>query len=657
MKKVIIFLVLVLTQQLQASEKYALIIAIGNYSSADKGWGDISSTNDITLIKNSLLMNGFKNENIQILKDQQATFQNIKQALNSFALKLKEDDIAVIHYSGHGQLIWDTNNDEVDGYDEAWVPIDAHSNFKKGIYEGQYHLRDDQLGDYFTLMRNRLGRNGQLLLVMDSCHSGTITRGTPDNVIRGNSRPFQPKGYNPLKDAEEHNSIIDRIDIHENAAPLILITASKADELNYEYQGQGSLSYAFSEAILNLPKNCSYRQLFAQIAVKMNIIAPTQSPTLEGNNLDLKLFKNEYINQRSFFEVGEIINETNLILKGGKLQYLTENTTLFLCKAGTLQPSKDNILSRGKITESKFNESKAVFNKPIEDTNPKNLWVFVDQSSYNNRTLKVYFTPEVIDESLKNSVVEFLESENIGEIVTNTLKANLKVGFVNNNHYIIYTTGANKLLEKIYLGTDALDKLKNSLVVYARALFLKKLNLTNQDYSFSFKLLPVEFDTIKKLPDRLLNEKSIQNENGITRVIPKKDYVILQVTNTGKKPIYFSILEINSKGKISSFMPNPSYPLTDDERKLLPGQTKKFLEYAYGFGPPYETLMLKGFSSNKPLDLSVTISEAVSRGPKNPLEILLHNNYNLNRGSYAEVSELKIDGYSYEILYEIIAHD
>lgn len=66
-------------------------------------------------------------------------------------------------YSGHGTQIRDTNGDEADNRDEALCPID---------YETAGFISDDYIKKYFV---DALPRNVYLVMLMDACHSGTIT--------------------------------------------------------------------------------------------------------------------------------------------------------------------------------------------------------------------------------------------------------------------------------------------------------------------------------------------------------------------------------------------------------------------------------------------------------------------------------------------------
>ncbi len=163
--RVIVFLFLSLAIcKLQAQTKHGLIIAIGDY----KYWADISSINDVPYIKNALLKQEFKAENINILTDAKATMAGIENAFKILIEKVKPGDIAVIHISSHGEQIEDNNNkDEIDGLDESIVTWDAPKltgpqNYAK---EQVKYFRDDLFGKYVTQLRSRLGRKGMLLFL------------------------------------------------------------------------------------------------------------------------------------------------------------------------------------------------------------------------------------------------------------------------------------------------------------------------------------------------------------------------------------------------------------------------------------------------------------------------------------------------------------
>jgi hypothetical protein len=71
-------------------------------------------------------------------------------------------DLVVIHFSGHGESVVDTNNDESDGMDESLVP----SDFDKG---GSL-ITDDTLNEFLKTVNPKT----RVTCVFDACHSGTM---------------------------------------------------------------------------------------------------------------------------------------------------------------------------------------------------------------------------------------------------------------------------------------------------------------------------------------------------------------------------------------------------------------------------------------------------------------------------------------------------
>jgi uncharacterized caspase-like protein len=72
--------------------------------------------------------------------------------------------VVVITFSGHGTYVPDTNGDEIDGLDEALCPYDLQT--------GGAALIDDEINTLFSARQGGV----RLLLISDSCHSGTVTR-------------------------------------------------------------------------------------------------------------------------------------------------------------------------------------------------------------------------------------------------------------------------------------------------------------------------------------------------------------------------------------------------------------------------------------------------------------------------------------------------
>jgi hypothetical protein len=99
------------------------------------------------------------------------TRKNVLAAMRKAAKALKAGDFFFLSYSGHGGQVPDTNADEPDRQDETWC-----------LFDGQ--LLDDEL--YYELSRFAVGV--RILVLSDSCHSGTVTRAGPTLAVPAGTR-------------------------------------------------------------------------------------------------------------------------------------------------------------------------------------------------------------------------------------------------------------------------------------------------------------------------------------------------------------------------------------------------------------------------------------------------------------------------------------
>ena len=106
---------------------------------------------------------GFAETTVMLTKD--ATADAVKAAITAAAKKLKKDDLLLLTYSGHGGQVPDRNGDEPDRMDETWV-----------LYDRQ--LIDDEAFSLYSQFKTGV----RLLVLSDSCHSGTVVREMPSHL-------------------------------------------------------------------------------------------------------------------------------------------------------------------------------------------------------------------------------------------------------------------------------------------------------------------------------------------------------------------------------------------------------------------------------------------------------------------------------------------
>ena len=252
-KKIITYLLLLLSLSVSAQTKRALVIGLGEQQ--DMAWNKINGDKDVPLVQGMLKSAGFKS--VTALVNRQATKTGIIGAFRKMAASCKQGDVVYIHYSGHGQQMTDVHNDEKDGLDECWIPYDAYRK-ASATYHGEKQLTDDELNVYLNAIRHKIGAKGKLLVVIDACHSGDGTRGDNDEVVRGvedtlvvdslNARGLY-ETFEMLKSLFMGDYDKEKI-INDKAKPLaerwITISACKSDQVNIEMKkpAVGKLTYA-----------------------------------------------------------------------------------------------------------------------------------------------------------------------------------------------------------------------------------------------------------------------------------------------------------------------------------------------------------------------------------------------------------------------------
>jgi hypothetical protein len=242
-----------------------------------------------------------------LLLTRQATRAAVRKAFQDVAGQLNPGDIFLIHYSGHGDQVPDQNGDERDGKDETWC-----------LYDGQ--LIDDEI--YFLFSKFKEGV--RVLMLSDSCHSGTVSRTVEtvaainsnaygqQGILRGRDipsvpNPQQPGGANPLandagenrpgvfrtladevlantyfknrefydKVAEQSEAENPRAESVPVRASVLLISGCQDNQLSQDGTFNGLFTGTLKKVWRNGTFKGTYRDFHSQI---VDLMPPTQSP-------------------------------------------------------------------------------------------------------------------------------------------------------------------------------------------------------------------------------------------------------------------------------------------------------------------------------------------------------------------------------------------
>lgn len=622
MRIIIILLAVCLMLQATARQqpnKLALIVAISKYKPGT-GWNDLASEKDVPLIKEALRKQGFREENIMVLRDQQATKEGILNGIQKHLIdKARPGDICVFHFSGHGQQVYDDNGDEPDGYDEALVTYDAPMDYIPGV---ERHLRDDALGLKLEELRLKLGENGELVVLIDACHSGTATRGRTAG-FRGTEKKYQPKNYKATTTAQTtkiNEQLFGLGDRKTGLAPMVAFFASAASELNSQVtiQGEdyGSLSMAFFKVVTNAPGQMSYKTIADQIRIHMRRWGLSQQPGAEGE-LDKEIFGGNLLLKSNYF-LPAAVKDKQFSIATGKAYNVWEGTTVRIFPPETRDTTGIQPIATGKIIQADAFSATVAVQETISEEALQQAWVYLDDINFGALVTALH---------VKNFSGEAWEKFNrivsrVKEVKPTSAAADLSVELTGSEGNPTYSfRHQNEIFLQLPATLDEqqlADTLQYRLKHYAWSRYFMQLHKVDTNIRITFRMIPVQ---VVRRNDRgvitetqELPQSTIADKNGaITFAVG--DYYNFEMTNTGQERAYYTLLEIQPNHMVGCLM--PGFRLNDEPKSYFmePDQTLRNPR-VFRISPPYGKNRLLLISCREPLDFRPFLSKPERNQPK-----------------------------------------
>ena len=258
----------------------ALCIGINDYPGTDS---DLAGcVNDASDWAAALRQRGFE---VATLRDRKATGAGIRNAIRDLLTRSRSGDLAVVQFSGHGSFVPDEDGDEPDGTDECLCPHDVKRTGP---------ITDDELFELF----NARPAGVKVVMISDSCHSGTVARFAPIRTpptMPGASPPrrtvrFLPPGtFLPRREAA-------RLGLRRAARPssppgryaCVLLAGCQDTEYSYDAYFKGRANGAFTfvalRALATLRKSATYREWYKAIRKDLPSRQYPQTPNLYGSS-------------------------------------------------------------------------------------------------------------------------------------------------------------------------------------------------------------------------------------------------------------------------------------------------------------------------------------------------------------------------------------
>ena len=216
------------------AESQALLVGVGKHAHTAFDLPGIDK--DVYMIRDAAEYLGFAARDIRTLQDEEATLAAFRRELQRLGTATYgEGDRVLIYFSGHGAQVPDDGNDETDRQDEILVLHDT----RPGDGGLRNFLRDDEFG---ALLAGIKAAN--VMVLVDSCHSGTTTKSFPGIAAVG-----VPKFIRNSASPYVGGNVQARSLVPEPRPTHVLLSAAADNELAQATSQGSAFTLGVSEAI------------------------------------------------------------------------------------------------------------------------------------------------------------------------------------------------------------------------------------------------------------------------------------------------------------------------------------------------------------------------------------------------------------------------
>ncbi len=245
-----------------SGKKLALLVGINNYPIIRQLEG---CHTDVELQKNLLIHRyGFEENNIRILKDEQATRKGILEAFENHLInKAQPGDVVVFHFSGHGSQVYDADCDFQDSngncVNSTLVPFDH----KLSLSDRNSDVANHIMGHTLFLLMSAL-KTENVTVVLDSCHSGGGKRGNLTIRNSNDEKLLKPS----VAEIEYQQQWLKKLNLtpeefkqkrRQGVPKGVVIAAAKRDQLAadapFSNFSAGAFTYALTQYLWQQPGN------------------------------------------------------------------------------------------------------------------------------------------------------------------------------------------------------------------------------------------------------------------------------------------------------------------------------------------------------------------------------------------------------------------
>ncbi len=369
----------------------ALLVGIQAYP-AETNWTPLAGPHaDVEAMRRALIDRAsFREENIRVLLDQQATRAGVLAAFDEMIDEAGRGDLILFYFSGHGSQMSDDDGDEAsDGLDESLVPYDAFTR------EGRRNdIRDDEIEKRIARANQK---TDQVVLVFDCCNSGRVDRsGTryrfvpPEVTEETAARKAQggtgtvasgtdptEKGFAGKRDSRSSttrelapaeprfaNTLVFPKSLryvslgacrsYENAAELAIQGEEGAPQI------RGVFTYSLVQQLYRMRPGWSYFDLMDEVRARVHEHYRRQRPVIVGPLANEPLFAGGAVATRPHFTLAPDPDDPDrkaLLLRGGLAHGIREGAVFDVHPSGATGDDEATLLGQFSVVRARATTS------------------------------------------------------------------------------------------------------------------------------------------------------------------------------------------------------------------------------------------------------------------------------------------------------------
>jgi hypothetical protein len=573
-------------------QKYAVLVGINKYkySNSRDGFPNLNGcVNDVLRMQKLLLSFGFDPRNIRLLKDAEASHDEVLHALQDLASRAAPGDIVVIHFSGHGSHMDDPAM--INGVDETLVAYDSRDPHKADDPTGG-DITGEQLSQAIRQIKTK-----NITVIVDACYSaGLISRSISTALSRG-IPPFKRSAH-PIVAQQTTESI------RTSGSSFALIAAAQQDQEALEYAPNGTrgarfgtLTYFFvNEVRSHLNQSVSYRDIFPEVKKDVKTAHSTQTPSLEGTNEDEAVFSDDSILVPAYVEVSSEPNGT-VSLDGGDVQGVTTGSRFDVYRPDTHDfKNLANRLATVEVVSTTAYSSTAKVSSG-DKTLPDGSRAIEISHVFPDAKFRVF-----LEGAATSSTLQSIERglKNLGNIESARVSngTQLRVAEVN-SAVVLYSADTEKSLSTVALGDGLIDRSLDAIAAWAK--WFNVLSIANPSADVHIQLT-IDAD-LPAHDGKALGSQTLVNGQKFK----------LKFENLSEEGLYVSVIDLREDGGVQRVYQS-------GVRLLPPGQSFETSSFQAAVPPGSVTYtdILKVFATDKQIDLTFLNQAPGGKGLKGP---------------------------------------